>query len=100
MSEIIVVKLHCIYLFNLFLLEKLTCQKTDPDYQSCLLTNLIRFVPRTLMGIPEYNIAKADPLNIPYLVYNRTLTEDTTIIATVKNIRLTGFSKPDVHSIK
>ncbi|KAF2896124.1 hypothetical protein ILUMI_10054 [Ignelater luminosus] len=88
---------------------KITAKNPENQPASDFISNFVNvntrpvldlFVPRVLMGIPEYNITKPDPLDVPYLMFDRVLAEDTTIIAIFKNVRFRGLSEVNVHSLK
>ncbi|KAF5299973.1 hypothetical protein FQA39_LY11346 [Lamprigera yunnana] len=76
------------------------CKKSEPDYTACALKGLHKLAPYLFKGIPKYNIPKLDPLEVPYMVVNRTLNDFLSMQAIIKNAKVLGLSTAQINDFK
>ncbi|XP_025834588.1 uncharacterized protein LOC108734132 [Agrilus planipennis] len=76
------------------------CSKSDPNFKECTLRAFKKAEPYVIKGIPQLNIPKLEPLEIPEFSIDRTLNDFVSIIGTTKNIKVTGLSKYILQDFK
>ncbi|XP_072387345.1 putative beta-carotene-binding protein [Diabrotica undecimpunctata] len=73
------------------LVRKLTCKKSDPDFEQCFTKTLTRFLPLVMNGVPDLGIPPLDPLKLPELAIQQNIAGFGEISAKFTDIEVEGF---------
>uniref|UniRef100_A0A6P7F8V3 Uncharacterized protein LOC114327715 n=1 Tax=Diabrotica virgifera virgifera TaxID=50390 RepID=A0A6P7F8V3_DIAVI len=71
--------------------RKLTCKKSDPDFEQCFTKTLTRFLPLVMNGVPDLGIPPLDPLQLPELAVEQNIAGFGEISAKFTDLEVEGF---------
>ncbi|CAG9835469.1 unnamed protein product [Diabrotica balteata] len=73
------------------LVRKLTCRKSNPDFEKCFTKTLTTFLPVVMNGVPDLGIPALDPLKLPELAIQQNIAGFGEISGKFTDLKLEGF---------
>lgn len=77
------------------------CSEDTPDYAQCRLdylkSKILAFAPE---GIPLLGIQRSEPYELPYITIDGQLGDNAVIVASMKDIKVQGFTDVKVEDFR